>query len=763
MTTYRQAIEETGAIATPGTDLVIAMLPNGGRIRHYVATNLAEQIIDETTNVYLASGTFEAGTVNEHGGRSETNLRSILWLPFDADLADYTTLNAAYLHSLPQTEIDTMITAQREDLERVFREVGMRIHRLDYTGYGLCAYLYIEAVEQSQVDTVRSAHKALIKRINDHAGFRLVDPQVSDAGTRITRLPGTMNTKNPDLPRRVTTLARSSGQSVTLDQLRFAERRASEPPKTPGLPESKELPASVAHELVDAIKPHWTLGQKHATALALAGMLAKSGVPEAQALAIIEALSVDDDKPWDRQRCVHDTYTRLRSGVDTRGYSALQDLLPATVMQFVSTKLDRFRDATTFTFGPTPSNSPAGGATASFVTDLKIEPIPDVCYRGWVGNYVEMMLPLSEAPESFHLGAGLALMGATAGRRVSAEYVSRPLYGNLFMMLVGLAGESRKDTAIEFAINLPHKQTKTAWNDPPFKIASDIGSAEGLVKILSEQPNTWLYITEYQRLSRQGKRQSTGTIFSMMISAWNTPPALENNTKGEPLVAKLPYLSAIAAVQPKILAEEMTPEDLESGFASRWLYVPGEGRDPIPYPPNIDAHEAFSLYAELCRTMAIYEKNHFGATILKMTQPAIDHWTAWYMADRRRKIQNEDEASIRSRLSVHIQKLALLYAASAGAMEIDIEHLEPAIAFVEWSWRHTQQMMKNWGSTIDNQIETRIERVLTDRGPMKRRILQGYVRGRKFGTKDFGMVLDSMIKNGTVEQDPEGALRYVGS
>jgi hypothetical protein len=397
------------------------------------------------------------------------------------------------------------------------------------------------------------------------------------------------------------------------------------------------------------------------------------------------------------------------------------------------------------------------------VSDLTIEPIPAICYRGWVGEYVSMMLPLSEAPESFHLGAGLALMGATAGRRVNAKYVSKPLHGNIFMMLVGLAGESRKDTAIEFAINLPHHQAGMAWNDAPFRIATDIGSAEGLVKILSDQPNTWLYITEYQRLSRQGKRQSTGTIFSMMISAWNTPPALQNNVKGSPLTAKLPYLSAIAAVQPKILAEEMSPEDLESGFASRWLFVPGEGRDPIAYPPNINSSEAFNLYAELLRTMGSYERNAAEVTTLSLTDPAVNRWSDWYHADRNRKVQNEDEASIRSRLAVHIQKLALLYAASSGAKAIDTDHLDPAIAFVEWSWKHTQQMMKTWGVPVFNQIETRIEHVFKERGPMRRRVLQGYVRGRKFGAREFAQVLDAMLKNGTVEIDENGDLHYVGS
>jgi hypothetical protein len=72
-------------------------------------------------------------------------------------------------------------------------------------------------------------------------------------------------------------------------------------------------------------------------------------------------------------------------------------------------------------------------------------------------------------------------------------------------------------------------------------------------------------------------------------------------------------------------------------------------------------------------------------------------------------------------------------------------------------------MMKTWGTPVFNQIEARIERVLVDRGPMKRRVLQGHARGRKYGAREFAQVVDAMLKNGTIEADAEGVLRYVGS
>src|SRR5690606_5231696 len=91
-----------------------------------------------------------------------------------------------------------------------------------------------------------------------------------------------------------------------------------------------------------------------------------------------------------------------------------------------------------------------------------------------------------------------------------------------------------------------------------------------------------------------------------------------------------------------------------------------------------------------------------------------------------------------------------------GATVIDIQHLEPAIAFVEWCWTHTLQLMQTWGTTYWGQIEERIKVVLRRGGPMPRRTLHQRCSNRKWGAREFTQVLDAMIKAGAVDVDPEG-------
>lgn len=756
MATFGQSLITIGANAIADSDLIVARIRNG-RILHAVASSLINDEIDTDADVYLASGAFAAGSVTASGGRKQENLQRVLWLPFDADLLDYSGMGDEELHALPQTDIDAWINAQRTDLEEVFRKLAIPMHRLDYTGYGLCAYVYIDHTSIDDIPVIREIHKATIAAINSHAGIKLVDPQASDSGTRITRIPGSWNQKNPAMPRQVKTLAYQPGARLIMDQLRFLGRRAGAEPEKPDAAEPIELSTDTVTEIVAAIAPHWTLGQKHAVSLALAGMLAKSGVPEAQTLDIIERLSAGDEKPWDRKRTVEDTYKRLRSGLDTQGFYGLRSLLPETVLTYVSARLDRYRQATTGAFRFEAGKQTGTPDDTSHVTAMTISPVPDICYSGWVGEYVSLMLPLSEAPEQFHLAAGLGLIGASAGRRVSARYVSRDLYPNLYLMIVGVAGKSRKDTAIDFAFAMPDHQDGRVWNDAPFKELTDVGSPQGLMRGLEKYSNIWLHVTEYERLSQNAHRTSTSAIIPLITTAWNTPKKIENVTQGTPIEAKFPYLSIISAVQPETLAKEMLPADIANGYASRWLFIPGEGGDPISDPPDVDEITAHHLYARLLK---IFEK--YDGKRLYLSPQAKERWDAWYVADGKRKLDTDDEYSMQSRLGVHIRKVSLIYAASVGAQAIELEHLESAIAFVEWCWEHTRQLMRTWGVPMFNQVEARVEQVLRKKGPIKRRILQKNCQSRKWTVVDFARVVDVMVRNGTIAVDSEGNHAWAG-
>lgn len=766
MTTYGNALAEIGATEIPGTDLIVAVMDGNG-ISHAPISEVRDQQITDRSHVYVAGGAFAAGTVTQRQGRKQENLRSVLWLQFDADLVDYSGMPHEILWDLPQEDIDRWIDAQRTDLIEACEGVGIPIHRIDYTGYGICAYVYLEPVETQDITVIREAHKAFIRAINERAGIKLVDPQVSDSGTRITRLPGSYNVKNPILPRLVRTLKYDAGRYIKMDQIHFALKRAGEQETfRQSLPKPKMMPAGMIDEIVAALEDHWTLGQKHAMALAVTGMLAKAGVPETQALDIIDRLSRDDQKPFDRVKCVQDTYARMQSGLEVRGFTALKEMVPESAISYVADRIGRIKAATTsavFTHTATTKDQ-----VFNPTTKIEILPLPEICYQGWVGDYVQMMVPLSEAPEQFHLAAGLGLVAATAGRRVSNHFLSSDLYANLYIMIIGVAGESRKDTAIKFATRLPRRQRGRQYHQAPFKLITDVGSPQGLLEIMKDDPNLWLYVTEYERLASNAHRSATTGLLPTINEAWDSNDSIESNIKSAPIQVRLPYLNIIAAVQPEILSQHMLPEDISNGYASRWLYVPGKGGSPKASPPNLNEDEAFELYGRLLAVVGTYghrDRNDHNTierpTRLVFTDEANVRWVNWYEDSHRYEARTTDEASLRSRLGQYIRKIALIYAITDGAQEyIEIKHLEAGIAFVEWSWAHVRQMVGEWGTPMFNAIENKIETILKSNGPMKRRELQNACRSRRWSSVEFGRVLDAMIGNETVERDVEGKLAW---
>jgi hypothetical protein len=731
---------------TPEADLALVIVkPAKKGWLHFTLDDCAEREV--RTDLYLASGLFRAGTITQTGGRTEDNLGRILWLPFDFDLSAYLGCAKEELFAEQQAVINDEIAALRLDVEEVFAQIGLPIHRLDYTGYGLAAFSYLPPHPPASVPEIRRLHKAIVARINRVAGRVLADPQVSDAGTRIMRLVPCQNTKGP-IPRQSSTIYRVEG-TVDETTLRAVAGDSSLQPGRVIARTGKRLGEADAAAIVAAVAPHWTLGQKHWMSLALAGMLAKAGVPEEQAEAIVDQLAVNDDRPRDRRTSVHDSYEKWRSGLQVQGFMSLRQMMPADVLAFVDGVLDKLRLATTVTVG----GKRADDAATSTEEPYALTRPPAEAFFGWFGDYLDLVEPTTEAPDGFHLGSALTLAGAMIGRRVRTNYASDPLYANLYTVLIGPSGSSRKDTAIKRSLALPQLQKSIPTViTPAFAISRDISSGEGLVQVLKEQPNTLLYLTELSAMIGNARRKSTRTILDRLIEAWDTPHRLQNLNKLSPATAESPYLSIIAATQPGRLALEMTDEDIHSGFANRWLYIVGEGKDARPRPPALDEAVAWRMYLDLKRTIDMYA----DGTILAVSPDIQGLWDAWYVKRHGESGKNEEEDAMRVRHPTLIQKIALIYAVSEGAKEISVRHVTPALALVEWMWGNVRQLLREWGIGIYSQIERRILTVLEQHGAMKRRLVQMRCGNRKWSARDFAAVFEAMVKNGTIAVDPTG-------
>lgn len=165
---------------------------------------------------YVTTGTFldtAPDAKREHLTRTPT-------LILDCDLTDYvlatTPLNArtpelraetkAALHLLPEPELTGLVNRLGEYANaQLMRLVGSPATITVSSGYGLHLYLWLPDSQGygPEVETTRAINSGLVASFNSLCGFQCADPQCKDPGTRILRIPGTVNTKNPALPRPV--------------------------------------------------------------------------------------------------------------------------------------------------------------------------------------------------------------------------------------------------------------------------------------------------------------------------------------------------------------------------------------------------------------------------------------------------------------------------------------------------------------------------------------------------------------------------------
>jgi len=757
-----EAVAALGIVQADG-DIAIVRPSDKGMV-HYTLAEVEN--VELRSDTYLATGTFGPGTITRKGGRSAGNLIRINELPFDFDLSDFTGIPKADLWAMPDESLWTLIEAQREAVEFAFRSIGLTLHRIDYTGYGLAGYLKLPLHKPDAIPAIQALHVRIVERINAIARVKLCDPQVKDAGTRIMRLPGCLNTKG-EIHRLSRTLTRTDGL-VTEAQLQVAAGATSSAPARIVPVAGSLLDEATTDQLIAAVQPHWTLGQKHHLALAISGLLAKAGVPEEQTLSIISRLSAFDDKPWDREKCVNRSYERVRSGDAVKGFYGLRETLPPELLDWLDGIAQRVRQANApiltaggqrFTVGEGRADESPNDQQPNVQTNNLpefFEP-PDCVFSGWVGDYVSLMEPTTEAPRAFHLGIGLTTAGALVGRHVHTVYGSDPLYPNLYTLIVGQSGRTRKDTAIRRSITMLRQNLTvgTSTINHGVNIATDVGSSVALINELKDAPNTLLYLTEFSRIMGNARRKGSETILPTLMEAFDTPFIIQNKSMGNPISAEFPFLSILSATQPEILSGLMTSDDLHSGFANRWLFVCGNpASEGIADPPVLDRAVATSLFHDFWLARCKYEMGK-GITLAK---DAADWWRSWYLKDFRHVSESPEEDAMRARHAVLIRKIALIYAIGDGATNIRVQDLERGTAFVEWSWAHVQRMLGTWGRSIEGQIESRIVAALERKGAMKRRELQISTSSRKWSGSDFTKAFDNMVKNQWIAVDPLGVV-----
>lgn len=193
---------------------------------------------------------------------------------------------------------------------------------------------------------------------------------------------------------------------------------------------------------------------------------------------------------------------------------------------------------------------------------------------GWIERYVHLCHQKSPmAPEIFHETVALHCVSSVLGRNISYERGAKTVYPNIWAVVLGPSGTSKKSTALDYG----HSMLTTVAHE--MQIA-DCGSVEGLIAELAEQSSNgicqvWASQDEFSRVvTGMKKKDYLSDLKDVYMQLYDGKPLsrrlVKTNYRVDPV-----YMTFISATTPSRLSSILDASDLEDGFLSRFLLVYG--------------------------------------------------------------------------------------------------------------------------------------------------------------------------------------------
>lgn len=330
--------------------------------------------------------------------------------------------------------------------------------------------------------------------------------------------------------------------------------------------------------------------------------------------------------------------------------------------------------------------------------DTEIE-FPTLDWRSliWPNTFLDQYMRQTspdDVPEEYHFWNGLVAIGLALGRD-AALYDKLPVFGNLFICLLGDTGDgkSRSFSHLRKLLReaLPHK-----WDDPASKGAHIVGSpasAEVLIHNFSKpivDPTNPKVIThyapvrglvEFNEMSQLiGRTQRQGNVLKPTLMEFYdmSPMIMTSSMTGGKKEAHDAFASVFTTTQPKALKDLLRKSDADSGFLNRWVFASGQPKQRIAIGGvQIDITPAVKPLQEIQGWVG------FGSKMLSWDTDAGDLFTEFFH-DRLRPAQQRDNTGFLTRLDLTYKKLILLLTANVKSDTVPRQIVEQAISMFEY-------------------------------------------------------------------------------
>ena len=371
--------------------------------------------------------------------------------------------------------------------------------------------------------------------------------------------------------------------------------------------------------------------------------------------------------------------------------------------------------------------------------------IAKVADRGFLRSYLDYCTDSTDAPPIFHIGVGLAILGAALGNRVRIpSWARQEIYPNLWLVLIAPSGFMRKSASLRLGKNLLRQAV-------PKTILPQDWTPEKLATILQDDAAGVLSISEFTRVLAMLQKDYNLGAKEMLTELYDSPAEwVVERQKSKKKVIENAAISIMAATTLDWLEERVENKDLRGGFLARFLFLPATKRGKrVTKRPGITHTVALKLKDHLV-TVAELE----GQADTSEVWDGFSDWLDKYERLAESGGMAPELKGMYSRTGTTTLKLALIMQASLRPqIEITQEAMDRAIAFIKFIHAVTAQVTGTFADGwFGKKIQKAIRFLQEKGGRCTRRDLS---RGMNEPKKQLDQIVGAMIEQGRIKAEKE--------
>lgn len=277
-----------------------------------------------------------------------------------------------------------------------------------------------------------------------------------------------------------------------------------------------------------------------------------------------------------------------------------------------------------------------------------------------------------------------------------------------------------------------------------------------------EDKRLWVFEPEFVNVLAQGKRDGN-TLSSALRDVWDGG-SIKPATKSSRIWATEPHIGLHGCITPGELLHSLEAREITNGFGNRFLICWAERTCLIPDPQPTHLDVVTTLAARL-REILTWATGTYPMTkynrAMTFTPQAEALWHQSYASLKSRDTTSDTITALLERRAPITRRLAALFAATDLTTQVDVHHLEAAIA---WANYHRDSVEFIFGAdaqerqTASEASENRrkITDYLTGREWVLRSELYSKALAKRADAKELDIALQGLLADNRIEKRTEG-------